>query len=160
MGMRYCITRVFRSMESGEHMPDKQQFMSECMRVLKPGGLFLMATWCHRETEQQLPLSESEQIHLNRLSFNYCLPKWVPPSTYRNIAKQANLQQINEADWTTAILPFWPAVIRSALRPTSILGLLRSGWLTVRGAFTAILMLRGFSRKLLVFYAISARKPK
>ena len=36
------------SMESGEHMPDKEKFMAECYRVLKPGGTFLMATWCHR----------------------------------------------------------------------------------------------------------------
>jgi tocopherol O-methyltransferase len=36
------------SMESGEHMPDKEKFLQECYRVLKPGGTFLMATWCHR----------------------------------------------------------------------------------------------------------------
>lgn len=36
------------SMESGEHMPDKAQFISELTRVCKPGGKILIVTWCHR----------------------------------------------------------------------------------------------------------------
>lgn len=37
------------SMESGEHMPDKKQFMRELCRVTAPGGRILVVTWCHRE---------------------------------------------------------------------------------------------------------------
>ena len=36
------------SMESGEHMPMKPQFVAELARVCKPGGKILMVTWCHR----------------------------------------------------------------------------------------------------------------
>ena len=36
------------SLESGEHMPDKKQFISELDRVLKPGGRLIIVTWCHR----------------------------------------------------------------------------------------------------------------
>lgn len=36
------------SMESGEHMPDKAQFIRELSRVCKPGGKILIVTWCHR----------------------------------------------------------------------------------------------------------------
>lgn len=39
------------TLESGEHMPNKRQFLQECTRVLKPGGKLLMATWCHRPTD-------------------------------------------------------------------------------------------------------------
>jgi MPBQ/MSBQ methyltransferase len=35
--------------ESGEHMPDKEAYINEMMRVLKPGGKFVMATWCQRD---------------------------------------------------------------------------------------------------------------
>jgi MPBQ/MSBQ methyltransferase len=35
--------------ESGEHMPDKKAYIDEMMRVLKPGGKFVMATWCQRD---------------------------------------------------------------------------------------------------------------
>jgi tocopherol O-methyltransferase len=39
------------SLESGEHMPDKTQFLAECYRVLRPGGKLILATWCHRSTD-------------------------------------------------------------------------------------------------------------
>jgi tocopherol O-methyltransferase len=36
------------SMESGEHMPDKEAFVNELARVCAPGGQILIVTWCHR----------------------------------------------------------------------------------------------------------------
>ncbi|KAL4425042.1 hypothetical protein ABPG77_001820 [Micractinium sp. CCAP 211/92] len=36
------------SMESGEHMPDKHQFVRELARVCAPGGRIIIVTWCHR----------------------------------------------------------------------------------------------------------------
>ena len=36
------------SMESGEHMPDKQRFVGELARVAAPGGRIIIVTWCHR----------------------------------------------------------------------------------------------------------------
>jgi SAM-dependent methyltransferase len=39
------------SLESGEHMPDKAQFVSELSRVAKPGGRVIIVTWCHRDLE-------------------------------------------------------------------------------------------------------------
>jgi len=35
------------SMESGEHMPDKAQFVKELVRVAAPrGGKVIIVTWC------------------------------------------------------------------------------------------------------------------
>ncbi len=36
------------SLEACEHFPDKAKFFRECYRMLRPGGILLMATWCHR----------------------------------------------------------------------------------------------------------------
>jgi tocopherol O-methyltransferase len=36
------------SMESGEHMPDKKDFVNELFRVTAPGGRIIIVTWCHR----------------------------------------------------------------------------------------------------------------
>lgn len=36
------------SLESGEHMPDKERFVSELARVCTPGGRIIIVTWCHR----------------------------------------------------------------------------------------------------------------
>ncbi len=33
-------------MESGEHMPDKQRFVNELVRVVAPGGRVIIVTWC------------------------------------------------------------------------------------------------------------------
>ena len=33
------------SLESGEHMPDKQQFVNELLRVATPGGRIIIVTW-------------------------------------------------------------------------------------------------------------------
>jgi MPBQ/MSBQ methyltransferase len=44
--------------ESGEHMPDKLKYVEEMMRVLKPGGRVVVATWCQRE-EGGRPFSKS-----------------------------------------------------------------------------------------------------
>jgi len=44
------------SLESGEHMPDKIQFMQECYRVLKPGGTLIMVTCVIDPPMRQLAL--------------------------------------------------------------------------------------------------------
>uniref|UniRef100_A0A7S1BFP4 Methyltransferase type 11 domain-containing protein n=1 Tax=Corethron hystrix TaxID=216773 RepID=A0A7S1BFP4_9STRA len=52
--------------ESGEHMPDKKAYIDEMMRVLKPGGKFVMATWCQRD-DREIPFTQKEQKDLNFL---------------------------------------------------------------------------------------------
>jgi MPBQ/MSBQ methyltransferase len=52
--------------ESGEHMPDKEAYINEMMRVLKPGGKFVMATWCQRDN-REVPFSEKDQRDLRFL---------------------------------------------------------------------------------------------
>lgn len=52
--------------ESGEHMPDKEAYINEMMRVLKPGGKFVMATWCQRD-DREVPFSEKDDRDLRFL---------------------------------------------------------------------------------------------
>lgn len=52
--------------ESGEHMPDKKKYIEEMMRVLKPGGKFVMATWCQRD-DRDVPFTEKDERDLNFL---------------------------------------------------------------------------------------------
>jgi MPBQ/MSBQ methyltransferase len=49
--------------ESGEHMPDKKKYIDQMMRVLKPGGKFVMATWCQRD-DRQVPFDKRDQRDL------------------------------------------------------------------------------------------------
>jgi tocopherol O-methyltransferase len=148
------------SLESGEHMPDKQQFLQECYRVLKPGGKLLFATWCHRPTHRgSLPLKPDEIKHLEQIYEVYCLPYVISLPEYQAIARQIGFNVIKTADWSTAVAPFWDEVIASALTPQAIFGLLTSGWTTIRAALSMGLMQNGYKTGLVRFGLLCALKP-
>ncbi len=146
------------SLESGEHMPDKTQFMGECYRVLKPGGKFLMVTWCHRPVDQR-PLSWVEQALLAEIYRVYCLPYVISLPEYGAIAQHLNFQDIRTADWSTAVAPFWDFVIDSALTPTVLLGVVRSGWTTMQAALALGLMQQGYQTGLIQFGLLCGVRP-
>lgn len=52
--------------ESGEHMPDKKKYIDQMMRVLKPGGKFVMATWCQRD-DRKAPFDKRDKRDLQYL---------------------------------------------------------------------------------------------
>ncbi|HEY9725674.1 MAG TPA: methyltransferase domain-containing protein [Chroococcales cyanobacterium] len=147
------------SMESGEHMPDKEKFLAECYRVLKPGGTFLMATWCHRPiTAATGELTANEKQHLAEIYRVYCLPHVISIPEYEAIAHHLPFQSIRTADWSDAVAPFWDIVIDSAFEPKAIFGLLQSGWSTVQGALSLGLMSRGYRRGLVRYGLLCANK--
>ncbi|NET57740.1 MAG: methyltransferase domain-containing protein [Symploca sp. SIO2E6] len=147
------------SLESGEHMPDKEQFIRECYRVLKVGGTFLMATWCHRPiTSATGELTADEQQHLQEMCRVYCLPYVISLPEYEAIAGNLSFQNICTADWSDAVGPFWDMVIDSAFEPTVILGLLQSGWSTIEAALSLRLMSRGYERGLTHYGLLCAHK--
>ncbi len=145
------------SLESGEHMPDKRQFLQECYRVLKPGGTLIMVTWCHRPTDG-VPLTADEQKHLEDIYRVYCLPYVISLPEYEEIARQLGLQNIRTADWSKAVARFWDVVIDSAITPQAIFGLLSAGWKTILGAFSLGLMQKGYERGLIRFGLLCGRK--
>jgi tocopherol O-methyltransferase len=145
------------SCESGEHMPDKARFVAECVRVLKPGGRLIIVTWCHREAPP--PLTRSEERHLGRISDAYYLPRWVPASTYEALALENGLVAVSRDDWSEAVNPFWPAVIRRALSPAGFLAVLKSGPTVWYGSFALALMRRGFRRGLIKYALIQGTRP-
>jgi tocopherol O-methyltransferase len=145
------------SLESGEHMPDKAKFLQECDRVLKTGGRFIFATWCHRDTSERA-LSKDELQHLQRIYNVYCLPYVISLPEYEAIARRTSFRQIQTADWSEAVAPFWDAVIDSAIAPAAIWGVLRSGLSTVAAALSLRQMARGYARGLIKFGILTATK--
>ena len=147
------------TLESGEHMPDKEQFLAECYRVLQPGGTFLMATWCHRPTNSLAgELTTTEKQHLEKIYQVYCLPYVIALDKYEAIAAQCGYQDIHVDDWSTAVAPFWNVVIDSAISPTAIIGLLRSGLKTINAALSLNLMKQGYEKDLIRFGVMAATK--
>ncbi len=147
------------SMESGEHMPDKLAFLQECYRVLKPGGTFLMATWCHRPTHTLAgPLTSSEERHLKRLYQLYHLPYVISLSGYGTLAESIGFTELELADWSRQVEFFWQDVVQSALDPAVIAGIFEAGMQTIRGTAAIALMTTGFSRGLIRYGLLRGSK--
>jgi len=147
------------SLESGEHMPDKAAFLREMDRLLKPGGQVLLATWCHRPTDSLAgPLTADERRHLEEIYRVYYLPYVTSLPEYEKIACALGWTELRADDWSEAVAPFWDIVIDTALAPEAIAGLVRSGWMAVRGALSLGLMSSGYRRGLIRFGLLSAKK--
>jgi tocopherol O-methyltransferase len=145
------------SLESGEHMPDKAEFLQECYRVLKPGGRLIFVTWCHRAIDNQ-PLRKDELEHLQRIYDVYCLPYVISLPEYTAIAEQLNFQQLKTDDWSAQVAPFWDEVIDSAISIESAIGLWQAGLPSIIAALSLRQMARGYERGLVKFGLLTAIK--
>jgi len=147
------------SLESGEHMPDKEKFVSELFRVAMPGGRIILVTWCHRDLNYgENSLTRKEKRLLSKINRAYYLPQWCSVDDYVNIIEKMGGEDIKRDDWSYIIAPFWKAVIKSSLNFRSLFGLLKSGFSTQRGAYAMFLMLRGFNKGLIKFGLITFTK--
>ncbi|MFM1843659.1 MAG: hypothetical protein RLZZ490_2402, partial [Cyanobacteriota bacterium] len=148
------------SLESGEHMPNKAQFLQEAWRMLKPGGRLILATWCHRPLNPgNGPLTPDERHHLQRIYDVYCLPYVISLPDYQAIAVDCGFDQIKTEDWSLAVAPFWSQVITSVFEPQALLGLVKTGPKIINAALSLRLMQWGYERGLVRFGLLTAVKP-
>lgn len=145
------------SLESAEHIEDKEGLLELFYELLEPGGHFIMATWCHRDTPPRL--SGEEVRLLEKLYRLYHLPPMIPVSRFETLARQVGFEQVKAADWSDAVAPFWKAVIRSAFSTKGISGLLRSGWSTFKGAWAMRYMTKGYRQGTIKFGLVQGKKP-
>ncbi len=102
------------SCESGEHMPDKRLFLRSAFNMLKPGGRFLMATWCHRTEPPEL--TTKEQSFLKDMCSAYHLPYIISNPSYAQLAKEEGFKHVQIEDWT------YLKALRLFARPHTIVG--------------------------------------
>ena len=148
------------SLESGEHMPNKAEFLQSLWRVLKPGGRLIFATWCHRPLYPgNGSLTPEEQRHLQAIYDVYCLPYVVGLADYETIAVDCGFTNIQTADWSSAVAPFWQQVINSVFEPKALWGLWQTGPKIIQAALSLRLMQWGYDRGLVRFGLLTAVKP-
>lgn len=149
---------VIWSLESAEHLADKRALLEHFNSLLKPGGTLAMITWCHRETPPEL--SVKERSLLRDVCRLYHLPPWCSIGHFDETAKEVGFKQIKSADWSAAVAPFWTAVIKSALTWKGMVGLVKAGPQTLKGAYAMRFMQRGFRQNLIRFGAFRMVKSK
>jgi len=144
------------SLESGEHMPDKEKFVNELVRVAAPGGKVIIVTWCHRSLAKGETELRPEEIKLlEQICEAYYLPEWCSIDDYKQYFEAAGLENIKIDDWSEQVSPFWGEVIKSALTVQGIVGLLQSGLSTLKGALVMPLMAKGLKTGLVRFNLIT-----
>lgn len=92
------------SLESGEHMPDKQQFINELFRVAQPGGRIIIVTWTHRDLEEgETSLTRKEQKLLAAINRAYYLPRWCSGKDYIDLLTAKGATDVKREDWSYII---------------------------------------------------------
>merc|ERR1719203_648148 len=93
--------------ESGEHMPDKELYIQEMMRVLKPGGKFVMATWCQRD-DRSVPFDKKEKRDLKFLYEEWTHPYFISIEAYKELVDATKIMgPVETADWNTQTIASW-----------------------------------------------------
>jgi MPBQ/MSBQ methyltransferase len=93
--------------ESGEHMPDKEAYINEMMRVLKPGGKFVMATWCQRD-DREVPFDSKDERDLKFLYEEWTHPYFISIEKYAEIIDATGLMnEVTTEDWNEQTIASW-----------------------------------------------------
>lgn len=145
------------SLESGEHMPCKFTFLSECLRVLKPGGQLIIATWCSRPEPPELRYSENFLLSQISRAYQNSLT-WVPLSHYLSLMNDLPFDTVRAADWSRSVTPFWNAVLRSAVSSKGLSAIIHGGAPMFTGALGGLLMRQGLKQELVRYVVINTTK--
>lgn len=156
---------VVWSVEAGPHMPDKARYAQEMVRVLKPGGILVVADWNQRD-DRRKPLNGWERLVMRQL-----LDQWSHPafSSIEGFAEQLDATglvagQVITDDWTQETLPAWlDSIWQGVARPEGLLKFGLVGFIkSLREVPTFLLMRLAFGAGLCrfgMFRAVRAVAP-
>ncbi|MBF2005742.1 MAG: methyltransferase domain-containing protein [Chlorogloeopsis fritschii C42_A2020_084] len=145
---------VVWSIEAGPHMPDKAVFARELMRVLKPGGILVVADWNQRD-DRQKPLNFWEKPVMQQLLDQWSHPAFSSIEGFSELLAATKLVEgeVITADWTQETLPSWlDSIWQGVARPSGFLRFGLSGFIkSVREVPTFLLMRLAFGTGLCRF---------
>lgn len=145
---------VVWSIEAGPHMPDKAVFAKELLRVLKPGGILVVADWNQRDA-RQIPLNFWEKPVMQQLLDQWSHPEFASIEGFSELLEATGwvAGSVTTADWTKETLPSWlDSIWQGVARPAGLVkfgpaGLIKS----LREVPTLLLMRLAFGAGLCRF---------
>lgn len=142
------------SIEAGPHMPDKAQFARELLRVLKPGGILVVADWNQRN-DRHKPLNFWEKPVMQQLLDQWSHPAFASIEGFSELLEATGWVEgtIVTADWTEQTLPSWlDSIWQGIIRPEGLVRFGLSGFIkSVREVPTLLLMRLAFGTGLCRF---------
>lgn len=145
---------VVWSIEAGPHMPDKAVFARELLRVLKPGGVLVVADWNQRD-DREIPLNFWEKPVMQQLLDQWSHPAFSSIEGFSERLEETGLVEgeVVTADWTQETLPSWiDSIWQGIIKPQGWLRYGIAGFLkSVREVPTLLLMRLAFGNGLCRF---------
>ncbi|MGB3509012.1 MAG: methyltransferase domain-containing protein [Microcoleaceae cyanobacterium] len=152
---------VVWSIEAGPHMPDKAKYAQEMMRVLKPGGILVVADWNQRD-DRQKPLNFWEKPIMRQLLEQWSHPAFSSIEGFSELIAETGLVEgeVVTADWTQETLPSWlDSIWQGVVRPQGMIRFGLSGIIkSIREVPTLLLMRLAFGNGLCRFGMFRAVK--
>jgi MPBQ/MSBQ methyltransferase len=147
--------------ESGEHMPDKKKYIDEMMRVLKPGGKFVMACWCQRD-DRQVPFAKRDKRDLQFLYEEWTHPYFVSIQTFAKLMDETGVMgPVKTANWVDETIASWRhSIWVGVYDPRGWIFKPRKYLKCFRDAYCLERMHRAFKRGLMEYGMFAATKKK
>ncbi len=142
-------------------MPDKAVFARELLRVLKPGGLLVVADWNQRD-DRTVPLYGWERPVMRQLLDQWSHPAFSSIEGFSELLEATGLVdgRVETGDWTRETLPSWMASIwQGILRPEGLVRFGFGGFIkSMREVPTFLLMRLAFGKGLCRYGMFRARR--
>jgi tocopherol O-methyltransferase len=143
------------SLESCEQFYNKKLFIEQALRVLKPGGTFMLATWCSdREVYENQYANKYKKLCLA-----FDLPYMPTIEYYQQQLKECGFKITSSADWSQRVKKSWDVGI-SLVNAYSLVKILKiSGWRGLRFAYQIKMMRDAFKENRVKYGVFLATKP-
>ncbi len=143
------------SLESCEQFYDKKLFIEQAFRVLKPGGVLMLATWCSGADKYDGLNAKKYE----KLCKAFQLPYMPTINRYTNLLKQQGFALKNTLNWSANVKKSWEIGV-AAIKPYLFLKILiMSGWRGLLFLKNAKLMQQGFEDGQIEYGVFVAYKP-
>jgi tocopherol O-methyltransferase len=142
------------SLESCEQFFDKQLFLQQAFRVLKPGGKLMLATWCSSEDEYK----GRQARKYKKLCQAFDLPYMPSMEHYSKILAEQGFKISKQVEWSRHVQPSWEQGIDLAKAYSFMKLISMAGWRGFRFVGQLRRMKEGFENGTVKYGVFCAEK--